>query len=208
MSKVLVNRLNVREGPSTNSKSVAHYEAGDIIKSGNLLIENEGRIWLRYRGNSGNDRYVCAINNDGSVYIEVASNVPGPRNLGNSVSNNPRPNNSETGVPGIPKQSQFNDYRIKNWGCCFLCTCVKGGLTTREQCENCFNWGLSTNKLSSKNCYVNCDKEQWAKDIANRYGTTYHGDYIFNKNSHHFWLTQNGVEIFNSAGLGWRGSTY
>ena len=113
MSRVLVNRLNVRESPSTNSRSLAHYESGDIIKSGNLLIANEGRIWLRYRSNSGNDRYICAINNDGSVYIEVASNVPGPRNLGNFVSNNSRPNNSLTGVPGIPKQSQF-DYRIKN----------------------------------------------------------------------------------------------
>ena len=202
MSKVLVNRLNVREGPSTNSKTIAHYEAGDIIKSENLLMENEGRIWLRYRSNSGNDRYICAINNDGSVYIEVASNVPGPRNLGNFVSNNSRPNNSLTGVPGIPKQSQF-DYRIKNWGSCFLCTCVKGGLTTKEQCENCFNWGLSTNKIRN-DCYINCDKEQWAKDIAIKYGTTYHGDYIYNNNSYNFYLTQNGVEIFNPAGIGWK----
>ena len=165
-------------------------------------MENEGRIWLRYRSNSGNDRYICAINNDGSVYIEVASNVPGPRNLGNFVSNNSRPNNSLTGVPGIPKQSQF-DYRIKNWGSCFLCTCVKGGLTSKLQCENCFNWGLSTNKIRN-DCYINCDKEQWAKDIAIKYGTTYHGDYIYNNNSYNFYLNQNGVEIFNPAGIGWK----
>ena len=41
-----------------------------------------------------------------------------------------------------------------------------------------------------------------AKDIAARFGTTtYHSDYVFKKNSHHFWLTQNGVGIINSAGL-------
>ena len=210
MSRVLVNRLNVREGPSTNSRSLAHYETGDIIKSGNLLIANEGRIWLRYKGGSGNDRYVCAIDNDGSVFIDVPSNVPGPRQLGNTVPNSapiPPTNNSDTGVPGIPRQRQFNDYRIQNWGCCFLCTCVKGGLTTKEQCEDCFNWGLQTNRIRSNDCYVSCNKEQWAKEIANKYGTTYHSDYIYQKNSHHFWLVQNGVEIFNSAGLGWRGKT-
>ena len=38
MSKVLVDKLNVREGPSTSSKSVAQYDKGEIINSGNLLL--------------------------------------------------------------------------------------------------------------------------------------------------------------------------
>ena len=48
-----------------------------MINSGELLIKNENRIWLRYTGGSGNKRFVCAINNDGSKYVEVAGHIPG-----------------------------------------------------------------------------------------------------------------------------------
>ena len=204
MSKVLVNGLNVRTGPSTSTGKVAHYDAGQMINSGDLLIKNEGRLWLRYTGGSGNKRYVCAINNDGSKYVDYPANLPikdGPDPVPVPV---PVPVPTGTGIPGIPKQKQFPDQRIRNWGCCFLCTCVKGGLTTYDQCMDCFNWGMSSGKLKSNDCYVKVDKESWAKEISSRYGTPYHGDYIFQKNSHHFWLTQNGREIFNSEGLGWR----
>ena len=209
MSKVIADNVNVRDGPSTKANSVAKYNKGEIITSGDLLIENEGRIWLRYKGGSGNQRYICAINNNGQVYVDVASGIPGPRSLSKNNNNNSgqTSNNSVTGIGTIPKQGQFSDNRIKKWGCCFLCTCVKGGLTTKEQCEACFEWGINSGKLRSNDCYVNCNKEEWAKQIAEKYGTTYHSDYTFQKNSHHFWLTQNGVEIFNSAGLGWRGRT-
>jgi hypothetical protein len=61
--------------------------------------------------------------------------------------------------------------------------------------------GDRSGKLRSSNCFLNCDKEKLAKDIAARFGTTYHSDYVFKKNSHHFWLTQNGVGIFNYTGL-------
>ena len=201
MSRVLVNGLNVRAGPSTSAAKVAHYDAGQMINSGDQLIENENRIWLRYTGGSGNKRFVCAINNDGSKYVEVAGHIPGPRGLGGG---HPVPS-GETGIAGIPNQRHFPDHRIQNWGCCFLCTCVKGGLTTKDQCMDCFNWGINSGKLSSSNCYVNCNKENWAREISSRYGTPYHGDYCFQKNSHHFWLIQNGREIFNSSGIGWRG---
>ena len=207
MAKVLVNKLNVRGEPSTNSDVLAQYEKGEIINSADSLISNEGRIWLRYTGaSSGQKRYVCAYDKDGTTFVEVPSNIPGPR-PGQQKQNTTPVSNSGTGVPGIPKQSQFSDDRIRKWGCCFLCTCVKGGLTTEDECNTCFNWGLNSGKLRSSDCYVNCNKEQWAKDIAEKYGTTYHSDYTFCKNSHHFWLTQNGVEIFNSAGIGWRGKT-
>ena len=188
MSRVLVNSLCVRTGPSTNSQKVAHYNEGDIISSGDSLIQNEGRTWLRYTGASGNKRFVCAIDADGSKFVDVNISGPGP---------------SPTGIPGIPKQQQFPDHRIRNWGCCFLCTCVKGGLTTQDQCMDCFNWGINSGKLRN-DCYINCDKENWAREISQRYGTPYHGDYCFQKNNHHFWLTQNGREIFNSSGIGWR----
>ena len=91
MSKVLVNGLNVRAGPSTNSQIVAHYDEGEIINSGNLVEENEGRFWLRYKGGSGNQRYVCMWEN-GKYFVDVPSHIPGPRPEGGG----PQPSHSET----------------------------------------------------------------------------------------------------------------
>ena len=166
-----------------------------MINSGNAIILNEGREWLRYKGSSGNQRYVCAKNNDGSKYVDYPPNLPRI------------PWQSETGIPGIPKQCHFPDSRIQKWGCCFLCTCVKGGLTTMDQCMQTFQLGLNEGKLRQSDCYVQFNKEEWAPLIAQRFGTQYHPDYIFQTNSRrsHFWLTQNGREIFNSNGIGWHG---
>ena len=211
MSRVLVDNLDVRAGPSFNTEKIATYNAGNIINSGDLLIENEGCIWLRYTGASGNKRYVCAIDRDGTQYVQPASHIPGlkfpivGRDCDIPIHNPPcaPPPFSYTGILGIPKQTQFPDHRIQKWGCCFLCTCVKGGLTTFDQCMDCFNWGINTGKLRPTDCYVLCDKEQWAREISSRYGTPYHGDYCFQK-SRTFCLTQNGKEIFNPLGLGWK----
>ena len=96
----------------------------------------------------------------------------------------------------LPKLYNFDDERIKRWGDCFLCTCIKGGLTTYSQCNDCFNWGMNTGKLRRSDCYIQCNKEEWAREISQKYGTPYHGDYIFQK-SRHFWLTQDGKEIYN-----------
>jgi hypothetical protein len=112
-----------------------------------------------------------------------------------------------SGIPGIPIISQFPDPRIQKWGDCFLCTCVKGGLTTMDQCMQVFQLGLDEGKLRRNDCFVQFNKETWAPLIAQRFGTPYHSDYIFQTNSRrsHFWLTQNGREIFNSNGIGWHG---
>ena len=190
MSRVLVNGLNVRAGPSIGSEKVAQYNAGEIINSGDAIILNEGRKWLRYTGSSGNQRYVIAINNDGTKYVEFPSHLP-----------------MIAPPPPIPLQTQFPDPRIQKWGGCFLCTCVKGGLTTIDQCMQAFQLGLNEGKLRQSDCYVLCNKEAWAQEIAQRFGTPYHADYIFQANSRrsHFWLTQNGREIYNSLGIGYHG---
>jgi len=202
MSRVLVNNLTVRTGPSTSAAKVDHYDFGKMINSGELLIFNENRIWLRFKGEEGNKRFICVINNDGSKYVEVAESIPRPRNI--IIPIPPPILCGETGIALIPKQSQFPDHRIQNGGSCFLCACVKGGLTNKDQCMDCFNWGVGTGKLNSSNCYVNIDKESWAREISIRYLTPYHSDYCYQRNNNHFWLTQNGREIFNSFGIGWR----
>ena len=199
MSKVLVNKLIVRAAPSTTSEEIAQYNAGDIIHSGDSLIENEEGIWLRYTGQSGNKRYVMAYNKDNAQYVDVAPNIPNPfsKCRGGCACGGCH-------YSILLRQNQFPDPRIQNYGCCFLCTCVKGGLTTIEQCMDCFHWGLASGKLRANDCYINCNKEQWAREISMRYGTPYHGDYVFEKNERHFWLRQGEREIYNSKGIGWR----
>ena len=71
MSRVLVNGLQVRTAPSVGAQSVAHYDAGQVINSGVELVQNEGRTWLKYKASSGNYRYICAKDKDGSKFIDV-----------------------------------------------------------------------------------------------------------------------------------------
>ena len=191
MSVVLVNNLNIRNRPSFSAEKVGQFQFRDVIKLGKELIIEENKIWLKFDDESGNERYVCVINND-DVYVNVSPDIQGPRHL---------PSKGRI----IPKQTQFPDLRIQRWGCCFLCVCVKGGLTTFEQCMDCFHWGINTGKLRPNDCWIKCDKEAWAREISQRYGTPYHGDYVFQKSDRpHFWLTQGGREIFNSMGIGYR----
>ena len=112
MSEVLVSNLNVRAEPSTNSESLAKYDKGEIINSGEILISNEGRIWLRYTAvSSGKKRYVCAYDKDGTKFVNVPSNIPGPRPGEQTKQSTGSLTNSGTGITGIPKQSQFSDNR-------------------------------------------------------------------------------------------------
>ena len=62
--------------------------------------------------------------------------------------------------------------------------------------------GINTWKLRSSDYYVNYDKEAWAREISQRYGTQYHPEYVFQKNNVHFWLTYEDREIYNPKGLG------
>lgn len=203
MSKVLVNNLNIRAEPSVNSNALDKYNTGDIIQSGDLIIINEGRHWLRYTGSSGNKRYVCAIDSNGSKYVEINKNLPVENRDNRSQNNNTPQTGGVTGIQGFPKQSNFPNDNIRKWGCCFLGACVKGGLTDMNSCLDCYNWALKNGKIRS-DCWVNMDKNKLAQEISQRYGTPFHNDYCFQTNSNrsHFWLTQGGKEVFNSAGIG------
>ena len=44
-----------------------------------------------------------------------------------------------------------------------------------------------------------------ASEISEKFGTNLKNGCAFRNNSHHFWVEQNGKEIYNSAGIGWRG---
>lgn len=204
MSRVLVNNLSIRDGPSTSCSKLGSYNEGEVIKSGDQLIQNEGRTWLRYYSSKGDLRYVCAIDNNGSKYIDFPSylgvqSTPAPANFQQSE------DIWKTGLRHFPLQKDFPIESIRKSGCCFLCTCVKGGLTTQEECLDCYNWAVKNKIINPSDCYINVEKNRLSEEIANRYGTTFHSDYVFQKSpSPHFYLTQNGIEIFNSAGIGYR----
>ena len=78
MATVLVNHLRVRAGPSVNSAEVAYYDAGQKIHSVLGTVDNEGRTWLKYRGGSGNERFICLRDTNGAIYIDYG-NPPPPR---------------------------------------------------------------------------------------------------------------------------------
>ena len=106
MSKVLVNSLNIRADPSVNSNALDKYNTGDIIKSGDLIIINEGKHWLRYTGGSGNKRYVCAKDSNGSIFVEINKNLP-VENRDNGGQSNPI-------LMFMPEEKQvFKDFQNK-----------------------------------------------------------------------------------------------
>ena len=49
------------------------------------------------------------------------------------------------------------------------------------------------------------DSKTLASQISKQFGTNFKNGCTFARNSHHFWVEQNGKEIYNSAGIGWRG---
>lgn len=55
---VTVDTLNVREEPTLNSKVVATYKKGDVIKYDSYLVSS-GYVWISYIGGSGIRRYVA-----------------------------------------------------------------------------------------------------------------------------------------------------
>jgi len=69
MSTILAYCLNVREEPSTNSKKIGRFYIDHKILTGDLLIMNDNRLWLRFTGSSGYKRYVCVLDEDGSLYL-------------------------------------------------------------------------------------------------------------------------------------------
>ena len=62
--------VKVRAGPSTSSEHVATYSKGESVKY-DKVVKGDGRTWISYIGGSGNRRYCCAIDKDGSQYIST-----------------------------------------------------------------------------------------------------------------------------------------
>ena len=101
-------------------------------------------------------------------------------------------------------QKNFNIKAIKETGCCFLACCFIGGLTTYEQCDDAYDWASKNNKIRGNDCFV-FNKKILPKEISQKYGTHLKEGCEFVKENGHFYVIQNGIEVYNSAGIGWRG---
>lgn len=55
---VLVDELNIREKPSTKSKTVGSYRKGESVNY-DYYVDNEGYRWISWVGVSGNRRYMA-----------------------------------------------------------------------------------------------------------------------------------------------------
>ncbi len=78
MSKVLVNGLNIRTGPNSKYPVVGQYNKGEIINSGDLIIEDSYERWLRFKNLQGEYRYVCHSfwPDNPQFYVEEAPGIP------------------------------------------------------------------------------------------------------------------------------------
>jgi len=77
--------VNVRSGPGTSYSVVATYSKGESVKY-DKLVTGDSRTWISYIASSGNRRYCCAIDKDGSTYITVSGTTPTPTSSGGKVS--------------------------------------------------------------------------------------------------------------------------
>lgn len=114
----------------------------------------------------------------------------------------------DTGVSGIPSQTTIPE--LKSGGCLFMACCVVGGLGSKSEVLTARKWALSNKYINDHN-RVEINKKLLAEKISQKYGTTFHSDFVFKKDVYgkgktHFWVADSsGKEIFNAAGLGWHG---
>ena len=190
-------QVRTRSEPSLSSKHILNFQKGDTVTY-DSVINKEGRTWISFLGNSGNRNYCCAIDIDGEVLIKCTSSSQPQAE--NTISRG-----GETGFPKIPRQGAFSQGGIAVSGCLFLSACVKGGCTTQDQCLKAWEWATSCGKVRESDAYVNCRGEILAREIANELKLNFHEDYDICNNAmkSHFYVRQNGIEIFNSAGLGY-----
>ena len=140
----------------------------------------------------------------GTIYTNVRCGVEQIFMLARNNENN---NNNNYKNNEIILQRNFNVPAIKKSGCLFLACCYVGGLTTYDQCLSAYYWASKEGNIRGNDCYVNISSNSLALKISKYFGTSFKEGCSFAKNSHHFWVERNGIEIYNSAGIGWRGRT-
>ena len=199
MKAIFLDTVNVRTQPSISSEIVAKYQKGESVIYDNI-IENEGRLWITYIGRSGNRRYCCARDITGEILIDNSiihySNI----NSNNTINSNNNSNNNNV-FPFLQKQSKYAALRME--GCLFCAACFLGGLNNINEVDECFEWAVQNGKVRGKDSYVNINRLDLAKQIAEKYRRDYKDYNIVKGNNHFYVVDTNGNEVYNSAGPGW-----
>ena len=109
-----------------------------------------------------------------------------------------------TGVEGITPQ-----YLVPNMaeGCYFMGCCVIGGLGNDAQIQAAYRWALNLGYINSRAWVVGCGGIDLAQKISAHFGTTFHkGWSLQDVNCNHYWVVDNNYkEVFNAAGLYYKG---
>ena len=108
---------------------------------------------------------------------------------------------SGTGLKGVSHQMKLKGMRE---GCLFMAACVIGGLGSDKEIMLARKWSVQNKYIRDSDTYVNMDARVLAQKISKKFKTNYHANWKFKKGSRHWWVVnEKGVEIFNSAGLGY-----
>ena len=94
MIATFLTTVNIRSQPSTNSEIVGKYYDGETVRY-DQTIENEGRLWITYIGQSGNRRYCCARDITGEILIDNVVKNDDNINSHNRSNNNNNNNNND-----------------------------------------------------------------------------------------------------------------
>jgi hypothetical protein len=177
-----VETVRVRSQPSTNSEQVATYYPGETVRY-DSIVEGDGRLWISYIGQSGNRRYCCLRDRDGSIYIEV------PHDGGSQVE----------GLQYLQKQSSHE--AVRKEGCLFCSICWIANLKTIQEVDRAFEWARSRGKVRSDS-YILMSSLQLAREIAQQFGRDHKRGYNIEEGRNHFYVVLNGREVYNSMGWG------
>ena len=156
---------------------------GDVVEVIDF-VENEGKTWIKFE-EDGEIFYCCAINGS-DHYISFNSN-----------------SSSSSAVNMNQNSSQHSP--VKKEGCCFLCACYLGGLNNIDEADECYIWASKNGWVDSyDNPFVN-GKYELADAIAKKYGRQKRSGKIVKKEGgYHFFVVDNGKEVFNSIRIGYR----
>lgn len=188
-----LTNVKVRSGPSTASSQQALYTTGETVNY-DSVVSGDGRTWISYIGRSGQRRYCCAIDRDGSRYVEVGSVPPVPV---------PRP--TPSGIDGLPfLQRQSRHPGVRGEGCMFCAACWLGGLNTIGEVDDAFDWCVAMGYVRRSDALCNgLSREPLGRKIAQHYRRSFREGCRIQPGTHHFYVVDgSGREVYNSAGWG------
>ena len=93
-------------------------------------------------------------------------------------------------------------------GCFFMACCVIGGLANDDQIESAYYWALNLGYINDRAWVIGIDKIGLAWSVSQHFGTEFHSGWdLQDINCNHHWvINEYGVEVFNAAGLYYKGN--